>query len=41
LKIFLLRSNENDLIVDFKKLAIEDYSDNYFDFKFPLEDIFD
>lgn len=28
-----------DLIVDFKKINIEEYADNYFDFKFSLEDI--
>ncbi len=34
--------NENsdiDLIVDFKALEVEEYADNYFDFKFSLQDI--
>lgn len=30
-----------DLIVDFEKIDIEDYADNYFDFKFSLQDILD
>ena len=29
-----------DLIVDFSTIAVEDYADNYFDFKFSLQDIF-
>ncbi len=29
-----------DLIVDFAPINIEDYADNYFDFKFSLQDIF-
>ncbi len=29
-----------DLIVDFKQIPIEDCADNYFDFKFSLQDIF-
>ena len=28
-----------DLIVDFSDIPIEDYADNYFDFKFSLQDI--
>lgn len=28
-----------DLIVDFTNIAVEDYADNYFDFKFSLQDI--
>lgn len=28
-----------DLIVDFKNIPIEDYADNYFEFKFSLQDI--
>ncbi len=28
-----------DLIVDFSNIAVEDYADNYFDFKFSLQDI--
>ncbi len=27
-----------DLIVDFENVSLEDYGDNYFDFKFSLED---
>ncbi len=29
-----------DLIVDFKEIDVKDYADNYFDFKFSLQDIF-
>lgn len=28
-----------DLVVDFKKAEIEDYFNNYFDFKYSLEDL--
>ncbi|HEY9341355.1 MAG TPA: nucleotidyltransferase domain-containing protein [Hanamia sp.] len=28
-----------DLIVDFENMDVEDYADNYFDFKFALQDI--
>lgn len=28
-----------DLIVDFSYIPVEDYADNYFDFKFSLQDI--
>ncbi len=28
-----------DLIVDFVTMEVEDYADNYFDFKFSLQDI--
>jgi uncharacterized protein len=28
-----------DLIVDFENMNVEDYADNYFDFKFALQDI--
>jgi predicted nucleotidyltransferase len=28
-----------DLIVDFSNIPLEDYADNYFDFKFSLQDI--
>lgn len=28
-----------DLIVDFAPINVEDYADNYFDFKFSLQDI--
>ena len=34
------RFNDNsdvDLVVDFDKVELEDYADNYFDFKFALE----
>jgi predicted nucleotidyltransferase len=41
----VLNSNFNtnsdiDLIVDFKDVDVNDYADNYFDFKFSLQDIF-
>ena len=41
----VLSSNFNtnsdiDLIVEFKDIDVKDYADNYFDFKFSLEDIF-
>jgi uncharacterized protein len=29
-----------DLLVTFKEIRLEDYADNYFDFKFSLEDLF-
>ena len=29
-----------DFLVSFKKIRIEDYADNYFDFKFSLKDLF-
>jgi predicted nucleotidyltransferase len=34
-------NNESDidLIVDFENMDVEDYADNYFDFKFALQDI--
>jgi hypothetical protein len=28
-----------DLLVDFAEIKLEDYADNYFDFKFSLQDI--
>lgn len=28
-----------DLIVDFAGVGVEDYADNYFDFKFSLQDL--
>jgi predicted nucleotidyltransferase len=28
-----------DLIVDFKDIPVESYADNYFDFKFSIEDV--
>lgn len=30
-----------DLIVDFDTIPLEDYADNYFDFKFSLQDVFE
>ncbi|MDR1755442.1 MAG: nucleotidyltransferase domain-containing protein [Culturomica sp.] len=30
-----------DLIVSFDDMPVEEYADNYFDFKFSLQDIFD
>ena len=35
-------SNDSDvdLLVAFNELPVEDYADNYFDFKFSLQDIF-
>ena len=38
------RFNEDsdvDMVVDFNKVTLEDYADNYFDLKFSLEDILD
>ena len=29
-----------DLIVDFASMDVEDYADNYFDFKFSLQELF-
>ena len=29
-----------DMVVDFDKINLEDYADNYFDFKYSLEDLF-
>ncbi|WP_353722063.1 nucleotidyltransferase domain-containing protein [Dyadobacter sp. 676] len=29
-----------DLIVDFDSMEVEDYADNYFDFKFSLQELF-
>lgn len=29
-----------DLVVDFNNIDIEDYADNYFDFKYSLENLF-
>ncbi len=34
------KSSDIDFIVDFKDVDLYDYADNYFDFKFSLEDIF-
>ncbi len=33
-------SSDIDLIVDFEPIDIAQYADNYYDFKFSLEDIF-
>lgn len=33
-------NSDIDLIVDFKEIDVKDYSDNYFNFKFSLQDIF-
>lgn len=33
------KESDIDLIVDFSNMAVEDYADNYFDFKFSLQDI--
>ncbi|MBC7748352.1 MAG: nucleotidyltransferase domain-containing protein [Methylotenera sp.] len=34
------KESDIDLIVDFSNVALEDYADNYFDFKFSLQDVF-
>jgi len=33
------KESDIDLIVDFSNFEVEDYADNYFDFKFSLQDI--
>ncbi len=33
------KESDNDLIVYFSNIEVEDYADNYFDFKFSLQDI--
>lgn len=33
-------NSDIDLIVDFMDIDVNDYADNYFDFKFSLQDIF-
>ncbi len=33
-------NSDIDLIVDFKEIDVNDYADNYFDFKFSLQDLF-
>ena len=33
-------NSDTDLIVDFKEIDVKDYADNYFDFKFFFQDIF-
>ena len=34
------KESDIDLIVDFSKIDLENYADNYFNLKFSLEDIF-
>jgi len=34
------KDSDIDFIVDFKDVDLYDYADNYFDFKFSLEDMF-
>ncbi|MEI6184644.1 MAG: nucleotidyltransferase domain-containing protein [Bacteroidota bacterium] len=34
------KESDIDLIVDFANINVEDYADNYFDFKFSLQNIF-
>ena len=33
------KESDIDLIVDFTNIKVEDYADNYFEFKFSLQDI--
>jgi len=33
------KDSDFDMIVDFENIAVEDYADNYFDFKFALQDV--
>ena len=33
------KESDIDLIVDFTNIGVEDYADNYFDFKFSLQNI--
>ena len=33
-------SSDVDMVVDFDKVTLEDYVDNYFDLKYSLEDLF-
>jgi hypothetical protein len=33
------KESDIDLMVDFSNMDVEDYADNYFDFKFSLQDI--
>lgn len=35
------QESDIDMIVDFMNMEVEDYVDNYFDFKFSLQDILD
>jgi uncharacterized protein len=34
------KESDIDLIVDFSSIAVEDYADNYYNFKFSLQNIF-
>ena len=34
------KNSDIDFIVTFQKVKLEEYADNYFDFKFSLEDLF-
>ena len=34
------KESDIDLVVEFSNVKLEDYADNYFDFKFSLQDIF-
>jgi len=34
------KNSDIDLLVTFGQIDLEDYADNYFDFKFSLEDLF-
>jgi len=33
------KESDIDLIVDFSNITVEEYADNYFDFKFALQDM--
>lgn len=35
------KSSDLDLVVDFKDLDVQDYVDNYYDFKFSLQELFE
>jgi predicted nucleotidyltransferase len=35
------KKSDVDLIVDFQPIPVEDYADNYYDFKFSLQDVFE
>ena len=36
----LKKDSDIDFVVDFERIDLYDYADNYFDFKFSLEDLF-
>ena len=36
----LKKNSDIDFVVDFDRIDLYDYADNYFDFKFSLEDLF-